>query len=40
MLEKFIIFIKTLEKECPFVLEMINFSLGKKGDLQPTLYKN
>lgn len=39
MLEKFIIFIKTLEKECPFVLESDQFFFrGKRGGtLQPTV---
>ncbi len=39
MLEKFIIFIKTLEKECPFVLESDQFFFrGKRGGtLQPTI---
>lgn len=39
MLEKFIIFIKTLEKECPFVLESDqSFFRGKRGGtLQPTV---
>ena len=42
MLEKFIIFIKTLEKECPFVLESDQFFLGEKGEVlcNPPLYKN
>ena len=39
MLEKFIIFIRTLEKECPFVLESDQFFFrGKRGGpLQPTI---
>ena len=39
MLEKFIIFIRTLEKECPFVLESNQFFFrGKRGGtLQPTI---
>ncbi len=39
MLEKFIIFIRTLEKECPFVLESDQFFFrGKRGGtLQPTV---
>ena len=39
MLEKFIIFIKTLENECPFVLESDQFFFrGKRGGtLQPTV---
>ena len=39
MLEKFIIFIKTLEKECPFILESDQFFFrGKRGGtLQPTI---
>ncbi len=39
MLEKFILFIKTLEKECPFTLESEQFIFrGKRGGtLQPTI---
>ena len=39
MLEKFILFIKTLEKECPFTLESEQFFFrGKRGGtLQPTI---
>ena len=39
MLEKFIVFIRTLEKECPFVLESDQFFFrGKRGGtLQPTI---
>lgn len=39
MLEKVIIFIKTLEKECPFILENDQFFFrGKRGgELQPTV---
>ncbi len=42
MLEKFIIFIRTLEKECPFVLESDQFFSGEKGEglYNPLLYKN